>query len=425
MQVIRQPKPTTSASSDPGAGGGMAAKVLVRSRRRRRDARGRRHVGRRQGLEDVGVGRTIRRAAAPRTPTKPFGEFDGCIGGWDLDGEPYTQAAGITFDWFRGRMLGGRTNHWGRISLRMGPDDFRRPQPRRPRRRLADRLRRHQAVLRQARSSGRHLRIDGRHPERTRRRVSAAAQAALLRAADQTGGRQAAHHVHPVTPVDSHAGRSTAAPPCHYCGQCGRGCATHSNFSSPSVLLPPALATGQAAHHHQRDGARSDSPTSSGLATGVSLRQHERIAATTPCARASSCSRRARARSARLLLNSKSGRFPDGLANSSGVVGRYLTDSTGLARQRPHPEDGRTACAHNEDGAGGAHLYMPWWLDNRSSISRAATTSSSAAAGGCAELRLHGRHPALQRRRRLRQVAEGRLPALLRRDASTSPAAAR
>src|SRR6202022_2559178 len=30
---------------------------------------------------------------------------------------------------------------------------------------------------------------------------------------------------------------------CHYCGQCGRGCATHSNFSSPSVLLTPALAT--------------------------------------------------------------------------------------------------------------------------------------------------------------------------------------
>ena len=65
-----------------------------------------------------------RRGAA--TPSRPFGEFDGCIGGWDLDGEPYTQAKGSTFDWFRGRMLGGRTNHWGRISLRMGPDDFKR-----------------------------------------------------------------------------------------------------------------------------------------------------------------------------------------------------------------------------------------------------------------------------------------------------------
>src|SRR5678816_356480 len=65
-----------------------------------------------------------RRGAA--TPARPFGEFDGCIGGWDIDGEPYTQAPGSQFDWFRGRMLGGRTNHWGRISLRMGPDDFKR-----------------------------------------------------------------------------------------------------------------------------------------------------------------------------------------------------------------------------------------------------------------------------------------------------------
>ena len=68
--------------------------------------------------------------------------------------------------------------------------------------------------------------------------------------------------------------------------------------------------------------------------------------------------------SARLLLNSTSGRFPDGLANSSGVVGRYLTDSTGLSvgGHIPKMEHG---VPHNEDGTGGAHLYMPWWLDNK------------------------------------------------------------
>src|SRR2546425_659252 len=37
------------------------------------------------------------------TRDKPFGEFDGCIGGWDLDGEPYTRAAGTRFDWWRAR----------------------------------------------------------------------------------------------------------------------------------------------------------------------------------------------------------------------------------------------------------------------------------------------------------------------------------
>ena len=67
---------------------------------------------------------TPRRGAS--TPEKPFGEHHANIGGWELDGEPYTRAPGSRFDWFRARMLGGRTNHWGRISLRFGPDDFRR-----------------------------------------------------------------------------------------------------------------------------------------------------------------------------------------------------------------------------------------------------------------------------------------------------------
>ena len=35
--------------------------------------------------------------------------------------------------------------------------------------------------------------------------------------------------------------------------------------------------------------------------------------------------------SARLLLNSKSARFSNGIANSTGVVGRYLTDTVGYS----------------------------------------------------------------------------------------------
>ena len=67
---------------------------------------------------------TQRRGAA--TKERQFGEFDGALGGWTLEGEPYTSAPGSQFDWFRSRMLGGRTNHWGRISLRFGPHDFKR-----------------------------------------------------------------------------------------------------------------------------------------------------------------------------------------------------------------------------------------------------------------------------------------------------------
>src|SRR5574340_854162 len=53
--------------------------------------------------------------------------------------------------------------------------------------------------------------------------------------------------------------------------------------------------------------------------------------------------------------------FPNGLANSSGKVGRYLMDTVGsdLSGQIPALEN---CPAYNEDGASGMHMYMPWWL---------------------------------------------------------------
>ncbi len=62
------------------------------------------------------------------TPEKPFGFYDATVdGGWTVPGEPYVRASETDagrFEWWRARMLGGRTNHWGRISLRNGPYDF-------------------------------------------------------------------------------------------------------------------------------------------------------------------------------------------------------------------------------------------------------------------------------------------------------------
>ncbi len=68
--------------------------------------------------------------------------------------------------------------------------------------------------------------------------------------------------------------------------------------------------------------------------------------------------------SARLLLNSRSTLFPDGLANSSGVVGRYLMDSVGSSGGGYFPVLEKMP-AHNHDGVGGMHLYMPWWKFDR------------------------------------------------------------
>jgi len=74
--------------------------------------------------------------------------------------------------------------------------------------------------------------------------------------------------------------------------------------------------------------AREVLTNSEGLATGVSYinkddMQEYQVSGRTVILAASACE------SARLLLNSKSARHPNGLANSSNVVGKYLHDSTG------------------------------------------------------------------------------------------------
>src|ERR1700716_3500295 len=65
--------------------------------------------------------------------------------------------------------------------------------------------------------------------------------------------------------------------------------------------------------------------------------------------------------SVRILLNSKSALFPNGLANSSGKLGRYLMDTVGssLGGQIPLLE---SLPPLNEDAADGHQLYVPWWL---------------------------------------------------------------
>ena len=55
---------------------------------------------------------------------KPFSFWSAPNGYWSIEGEPYTVAPGSEFRWFRSRILGGRTNHYGRITLRFSDYDF-------------------------------------------------------------------------------------------------------------------------------------------------------------------------------------------------------------------------------------------------------------------------------------------------------------
>jgi choline dehydrogenase-like flavoprotein len=300
-----------------------------------------------------------RRGAATRE--RSFGEFDGCIGAWEIDGEPYTTPEGERFDWYRARMLGGRTNHWGRISLRMGPDDFRRktldglgedwPITYDDLKPYYDDLDRFVGLF--GSNEGTPNEPDGIFLPPPAPRCY---ERLIKQASEKVGIPCIPNRLSIIT--QPHNGR----PQCHYCGQCGRGCSTHSNFSSTSVFLPPALATGKL-KIITGAMAREVLTDTNGMATGVSY---------VNTADAREFSIRAKAvvlagsagESARLMFNSKSARHPSGLSNSSGVLGKYLTDSTGLSVSGFIPKM-LDLPAHNEDGAGGAHLYMPWWLDGK------------------------------------------------------------
>jgi choline dehydrogenase-like flavoprotein len=300
-----------------------------------------------------------RRGAA--TTERPFGEFDACLGGWEIEGEPYTRAPGTEFDWWRARMLGGRTNHWGRISLRFGPEDFRRrsldglgddwPITYDDLKPYYDRVDRLVGVF--GSMEGRPNDPDGVFLPAPRPRCY---ELLVKRACDRLGVACIPGRLSVLTrPLN---GR----PACHYCGQCHRGCATNSNFSSPGVLLAPARRTGRLTIVTGAM-AREVTVDPGGRASGVSFvrkatGKDELVRARVVVLAASACE------SARLLLNSRSSLFPNGLGNSSGLVGKYLTDTTGaeVAGFIPALMD---HVPHNEDGVGGGHIYMPWWLDNR------------------------------------------------------------
>ena len=147
-------------------------------------------------------------------------------------------------------------------------------------------------------------------------------------------------------------------PACHYVSQCDRGCRMGSNFSSPDVLLYPAQLTGNL---EIRCGAMAREVLTGpdGRATGVSYIDKQsgeevEVRGKVVVLAASACE------TARLLLNSRSPRFPDGVANSSGMVGRYLMDTV-MSHVTGWIPSMMNLPAHNEDGVGGMHLFMPWW----------------------------------------------------------------
>lgn len=303
-----------------------------------------------------------RRGAA--TFTRSFGDFDAAYGGWELEGEPYTHKDGTKFDWFRSRMLGGRTNHWGRISLRFGPKDFKRKSidglgddwpigyddvaP------YYDKVDQLIGVF--GSKEGIENEPDGIFLPPPKPRLH---ELFIRDAATSMGVPVIPSRLSILTkqlPNNDKRGK------CFYCSQCNRGCQVYADFSSSSVLVNPAIETGNV-DVIANAMAREVLTNEKGLATGVSYVSKDDMQEYVVNARivvlaASACE------SARLLLNSKSAFHQNGLSNSSNIVGKYLHDSTGASMGGILPKlVGRKR--YNEDGVGGMHVYTPWWLDNK------------------------------------------------------------
>ena len=364
FQIIR-PRPAADVVViGSGAGGGTATKVLT----------------------DLGVNVTLLEAGPMLNPLKdfkehmwpyevphrgsgeggasyfgrgrPFGWFSAHAGGWELDGEPYTSAEGSKFMWFRSRILGGRTNHYGRISLRFADYDF-KPYTRdgigtdwpisydelAP---YYDKVESFIGVT--GSKEGIRSAPDGIFQTCPPPRVH---EALIKKAADRLAIPCIPNRLAIITKP------TNGRPACHYCGQCGRGCVTASNYSSSQVQIFPALKTGRV-NLITNAMARELITDETGKVTAVSYidkttRSEHEIRCRTVVLAASCCE------SVRLLLNSRAPRHANGLANSSGQVGRNLTDSVGFSLGGQIPALVGLP-RYDSDGMGGAHLYMPWWL---------------------------------------------------------------
>ena len=180
-----------------------------------------------------------RRGASTRL--RPFGDYNSCIGGWELDGEPYTQKGDTEFMWWRGRMLGGRTNHWGRISLRFGPLDFKRKdidglgdnwpigyQDISPYYDKVDKL-----IGIFGSNEGLYNDPDGYFLPAPKPRLHE------LYYID--GARKANIPVIPARKSILTKRINNDRGICFYCGQCSRACGIHADFSSSTVLIYPSL----------------------------------------------------------------------------------------------------------------------------------------------------------------------------------------
>jgi choline dehydrogenase-like flavoprotein len=241
----------------------------------------------------------------------------------DLE-HPYTFPPDKPFMWIRGRQVGGKTFCWARESYRFSDNEFKAasrdgygedwPISYKELEPYYDKVESYIGVS--GSREGLSQMPDG--PFLPPMNLSCGAVAAKKMIEGKFGWRVMPDRVANLTVP--HRGR----PACHYCDQCQRGCFTASYFNSPSVTLPAAARTGKFT-------LVSDAIVvqlimdKGGRAKGVQYidrvtREHREAHASVIVVAAGALE------STRILLNSQSSAHPQGVGNSSGVLGRYLMD---------------------------------------------------------------------------------------------------
>lgn len=273
--------------------------------------------------------------------------------------DPYALAPGSKFTWTRLRAVGGRTNLWGRGCDRFGPLDFKAKS------------------MQDGWGEDWPISYDDVAPyyDRVEQLIGVTGDKQgvyntpsgpyllppfNLRCGEQLIKKGAAKLG--IKAVPTHLAVLSVPygdrPPCHFCGACNWGCDVAARYSTLDVLIPKltnrhnfTLKTDAVAHTILMD-------PNTGRARGVTYidahNKTEYEAHGKVIVLAASL-----AESVRILLNSRNREYPQGLANSSGTLGHYLTGHVSFNSIEGFFPQLAGRPTTDDDGPGNSCLYIP------------------------------------------------------------------
>jgi choline dehydrogenase-like flavoprotein len=248
----------------------------------------------------------------------------------DLD-EPYTTAPDKPYNWLgRIRMVGGRTNVWGRVSLRYSDWDFKAashdgqgedwPLSYKDLAPYYDLVERYVGVTGMAEG------LEGLPDGQFQPAMPLTCQETLFRNRVKQKFGRTVTLARSANLTKAQNGRG----PCHFCGPCERGCMTHSYFNSAFTTVIDAVHTGNCTLITDAMVHKVLMDPDSGRARGLlyvdrNTKETREIYGRVVilCAQTQE--------TVRILLNSETTQHPGGLGNSSGVLGHYFISHVAMA----------------------------------------------------------------------------------------------